>query len=220
MSTEATPEDFFALGLHPDALVSALAMVSRVAHVGGGAGTVAVTDTSSPLGVYDVRIQVVASGNPGVATVRWTLDAGLTWSATVTAPNGAPLVLGVTGLAVVFDGALVAGDLYSFTAVRALERHLNASNAKTRALLRRRFKAGIPAWDASVVEASVAQACVSILTQRGFNPKDGADKAVADRADTALKYLKDVGASIAHPDGMLDVLDTDPVAISDLRRED
>lgn len=216
----ATPDDFFALGLHPDALVSALAMVSRVAHVGGGAGVVSVTDTSSPLGVYDVRIQVVASGLPGAATVRWTLDAGLTWSATVTAPNGSPLVLDVTGLAVTFDGALVAGDLYSFTAVRALERHLDAANAKTRAILRRRFKGAIPAWDASVVEASVAQASLSILTQRGFNPKDGADAAISDRADTALKYLKDVGASIAHPDGMLDVVDTDPVAVSDLRRED
>lgn len=220
MSTEATPEDFFALGLHPDALTSALAQVSRVAHVGGGAGSVMVAEGASPLGVYDVRIQVVASGNPGVATVRWTLDAGLTWTGPVTAPSGAPLVLGVTGLAVTFDGALVAGDLYSFTAVRALERHLDAANAKTRAILRRRFKAGIPAWDASVVEASVAQACVSILTQRGFNPKDGADAAVSDRADTALKYLKDVGASIAHPDGMLDVTDTDPVAVSDPRRED
>lgn len=216
----ATPEDFFALGLHPDALVSALAMVSRVAHVGGGAGTVAVTDTSSPLGVYDVRIQVVASGLPGAATVRWTLDAGLTWTGPVTAPSGAPLVLGVTGLAVVFDGALVAGDLYSFTAVRALERHLDAANAKTRAILRRRFKGAMPAWDASVVEASVAQACLSILTQRGFNPKDGADKAIADRADSSMKYLKDVGASIAHPDGMLDVLDTDPVAVSDPPRDE
>lgn len=216
----ATPEDFFALGLHPDALTSALAQVSRVAHVGGGAGTVAVAEGASPLGVYDVRIQVVASGNPGVATVRWTLDAGLTWSATVTAPFGAPLVLGVTGLAVVFDGPLVAGDLYSFTAVRALERHLAASNAKTRALLRRRFKGAIPPWDASVVEASIAMACVSILTQRGFNPKDGADAAVSDRADTALKYLKDIGASIAHPDGMLEVTDTDPVAVSDLPRDE
>lgn len=216
----ATPDDFFALGLHPDALVSALAMVSRVAHVGGGAGVVSVAEGASPLGVYDVRIQVVAPGNPGVATVRWTLDAGLTWSATVTAPNGAPLVLGVTGMAVTFDGALVAGDLYSFTAVRALERHLDAANAKTRAILRRRFKGAIPAWDASVVEASVAQASLSILTQRGFNPRDGADAAISDRADTALKYLKDVGASIAHPDGMLEVTDTDPVAVSDLRRED
>lgn len=216
----ATPDDFFALGLHPDALVSALAMVSRVAHVGGGAGVVSVAEGASPLGVYDVRIQVVAPGNPGVATVRWTLDAGLTWSATVTAPNGSPLVLDVTGLAVTFDGPLVAGDLYSFTAVRALERHLDAANAKTRAILRRRFKGAIPAWDASVVEASVAQASLSILTQRGFNPKDGADAAISDRADTALKYLKDVGASIAHPDGMLDVVDTDPVAVSDLRRED
>lgn len=216
----ATPDDFFALGLHPDAIVSALAMVSRVAHVGGGSGVVSVAEGASPLGVYDVRIQVVAPGNPGVATVRWTLDAGLTWSATVTAPNGSPLVLDVTGLAVTFDGALVAGDLYSFTAVRALERHLDAANAKTRAILRRRFKGAIPAWDASVVEASVAQASLSILTQRGFNPKDGADAAISDRADTALKYLKDVGASIAHPDGMLDVVDTDPVAVSDLRRED
>lgn len=216
----ATPDDFFALGLHPDAIVSALAMVSRVAHVGGGSGVVSVAEGASPLGVYDVRIQVVAPGNPGVATVRWTLDAGLTWSATVTAPNGSPLVLDVTGLAVTFDGALVAGDLYSFTAVRALERHLDAANAKTRAILRRRFKGAIPAWDASVVEASVAQASLSILTQRGFNPRDGADAAISDRADTALKYLKDVGASIAHPDGMLEVTDTDPVAVSDLRRED
>ena len=70
VATEATPDDFFALGLHPDALTSALAMVSRVAHVGGGSGRVATTEDSSPLGVYDVRIQVVTPGAPGAATVR------------------------------------------------------------------------------------------------------------------------------------------------------
>lgn len=222
MATAATADDFFAVGLHPDTIAGAEGAISRVTQVGGGACVVAVTETSRPLGVYDVRVQVVTSGAPGTATVRWTLDAGATWSATVTAPAAlAPLVIGVTGCAVTFDGALHAGDLYSFTAVRALERHLAAANAKVRAYLRRRFGAeGLPSWDESLIASAVFIAALPLLVQRGFDPKNPGDKAVADRADEAVTYVKDVGASIAHPDGSLDDTETAPVAFSDAPREE
>lgn len=220
MATAATPEDFFALGLHPDAVLAAQAMVSRVTHVGGGAGVVAVAEGSTPLGVYDVRIQVRTSGAPGAATVRWTLDEGATWSADVVAPaGGAPLVIGATGMAVTFDGALVALDLYTFVAARALERHLSASNAKITAYLRRRFPRGLPSWDDSLVAASVFDASLSFLIQRGFDPRNPGDKAVADRAEAGVQFVKDVGANIAHPDNALAETVTSPRVYSDPREE-
>lgn len=221
MATEATADDFYALGLPPDTIAAAQASVSRVAHVGSGAGTVATTEGSAPLGVYDVRIQVVTSGVPGVATVRWSLDRGATWTSPVVAPaSSVPLVIGATGTAVIFDGALVALDLYSFIATRALERHLSASNAKVRSYLRRRFRDGLPAWDDALINAACSEAALGLITQRGFDPKNPGDKAIADRAKAGLDFVKDVGDSIAHPEGALDVTDTEPVALSDPRRED
>lgn len=218
MAAEAIAADFYALGLHPDTIASALAQVSRVEHTGGGAGVM--VPEGSPLGVYDVRVQVVSSGAPGAATVRWSFDAGATWTIPAVAPLDAPLVLGASGMAVRFEGAFVAGDLYAFTAVRALERHLSAANATARAHLRRRFREGLPAWDDSIIAAAVSLAALSLLTQRGFDPRNPGDKAVADRAAEGIKYLKDVGASIAHPDGAIEALDTAPVAFSDPPRED
>jgi phage gp36-like protein len=221
VASEATDLDFYALGLHPDAVADAQAMVSRVSHVGSNAGSVVVAEGSAPLGTYDVRLQVVASGAPGTATVRWSLDKGVTWSATVTAPAAsAPLVIGATGMAVVFAGALVAGDLYSFVAARALERHLSAANAKVRSYLRRRFKTDLASWDDSLIAAAVSIAALSLLTQRGFDPKNPGDQAVADRASDGTKFVKDVGASIAHPEGVLDVTDTAPEVFSDEARGD
>lgn len=218
MANAATVDDFYALGLPPDAIASAENSISRVTHTGSGAGTV--TAGGAPLGVYDVRIQVVTSGLPGAATVRWTFDAGATWSSTVTAPSGAALVLGVSGLTATFEGALVANDLYSFVGSRALERHLAAGNAKIRAYLRRRFPDGLAAWDDSLLDAACAVTALAIITQRGFDPRNPGDKAIADRAKAGLEYAQDVGASIAHPDTTLDVTDTAPVALSDTPRED
>lgn len=222
MATAATVDDFFALGLHPDTVTAAQSMVSRVAHVGAGAGVVTVDPESAPLGVYDIRVQVVTSGLPGVATVRWSLDAGVTWAGPVVAPAASvPLVLGVTGMAVVFGaGALVALDLYSFTAVRAVERHLAVANAKIRARIRRRFPAGLAAWDEGMIAAAVFDAAHSLLTMRGFDPKNGADKAVQLRAESGAKYLDDVVAGRLHPDDAEALFDAAPVAYSDARRED
>lgn len=217
MATAATADDLFALGLHPDTIAAAQAQVSRVTHVGGGVGVVAVHESSSPLGVYQITVQVMTTGAPGAATVRYTLDNGVTWSSTVTAPSGSPLVLGASGMAVTFEGALTAGDTYAFVAVRAVERHLSAANAKVRAKLRRRFRADeLPSWDDSLVAASTAEAALSLLTQRGFDPRNPGDQAVATRAKEGMRYVDDVGAGLAHPDGALSITaDTAPVVLSD-----
>jgi hypothetical protein len=221
VATAASVEDFLAFGLHPDALAAALAQVSRVTHVGAGAGVMTVHESSAPLGVYDVRVQVVASGAPGAATVQWTINAGVTWAGPVVAPaGGAPLVLGATGLAVAFDGALVAGDLYTFAAVRALERHLAAANARMAARLRRRYPGGLPSWDDGILSAVVADAALSVLTMRGFDPKNGADKAVELRAKTGAEYVDDVLAARVHPEGAETNFDVAPAAFSEPRRED
>lgn len=218
MATAATADDLYALGLHPDTIAAAQAQVSRVTHVGGGVGVVAVHESSSPLGVYQITVQVMTTGAPGTATVRYTLDNSATWSSTVTAPSGSPLVLGASGMAVTVEGTLTAGDTYSFVAVRAVERHLAASNAKVRAKLRRRFRADeLPSWDDSLVAASTAEAALSLLTQRGFDPRNPGDAAVAARAKEGMRYVDDVGAGLAHPDGALSITaDTAPVVLSDL----
>lgn len=220
MATEATANDLFALGLHPDALTAAQAQVSRVQHTGAGAGVVAVHESSAPLGVYQIVIQVISGGAPGTAIVRYSLDGGATWSSNTLAPAGSPLVLGASGMAVVFTDTFVANDLYAFVAVRAVERHLSASNAKVRALLRRRFPEGLAAWDDSLIAASCFDASLSLLVQRGFDPRNPGDAAVATRAKDGIAFVKDVGAAIAHPDGALDVTGTAPVALSDPPRDD
>lgn len=223
MATAATPDDLFALGLHPDTIAAAQAQVSRVHHVGAGAGVVAVHESSAPLGVYQITVQVMGAGAPGTGTVRYTTDGGATWSATVTAPADlTPLVLATSGMAVTFDGALVVGDLYSFVAVRAVERHLSASNAKVRAKLRRRFRNDeLPSWDDGLIAASTAEASLSLLTQRGYDPRNPGDAAVATRAKNGMLYVDEVGDCLAHPDGALAITaDTAPEVFSDRRRED
>lgn len=222
MATEATAADLYALGLHPDTIAAAQAQVSRVGHVGAGVGVVAVHESSAPLGVYDVRVQVLTSGALDAATVRYTLDGAVTWSAPVVAPAAAPLVLGASGMAVVFDGALTLGDLYSFVAVRAVERHLSAANAKVRGKLRRRFRNDeLASWDDGIIAAATAEASLSLLTQRGFDPRNAGDAAVATRAKEGMKYVDEIGANLAHPDGALAIVaDTAPVVYSEPRRGD
>lgn len=218
MATAATADDLFALGLHPDTIAAAQAQVSRVTHVGAGVGVVAVHESSSPLGVYQITVQVMTTGAPGAATVRYTIDNGATWSSTVTAPSGAPLVLGASGMAVTFEGAsFTAGDTYSLVAVRAVERHLSVSNAKVRAKLRRRFRRDeLASWDDSLIGASTAEAALSLLTQRGFDPRNAGDQAVATRAKEGMRYVDEVAACLAHPDGALDITsNTAPEVFSD-----
>ena len=170
--------------------------------------------------VSDACVRVA---DPPTATAAAAESECASWVATpapptVTAPAGSPLVLGASGMAVGFTGAsFTAGDLYSFVAARAVERHLAAANAKVRAKLRRRFPNDeLLSWDDSIVAASCSEAALSLLTQRGFDPRNPGDQAVATRAKEGMRYVDEVGASIAHPDGAINgATTTAPEALSD-----
>lgn len=86
---------------------------SSVSHVGGGAGTVAVTGT--PNDAYSVTVKVTLGGALGAAQFQYSLDGGNTLSATFVMPAGGSFVLPNTGLTLTLASTFVAGDLYAFT---------------------------------------------------------------------------------------------------------
>jgi len=90
----------------------------------GGDGTLASglsAGYSSPLNAYDAVVEIVDPGEQGVATFRYSLDGGDTWSQAITVPVGAPGVYDIpnTGVKLSWaDGTPVsfqAGDKWTFT---------------------------------------------------------------------------------------------------------
>lgn len=98
--------------------------------VAGAAGSVTKTATSTSTGTvtvagaaydaYVVQVQIRSTGALGVATFRYTLDNGLTYSPDITVPSGGSYVIANTNLTLTFTpggGPILfeKGDLHAFT---------------------------------------------------------------------------------------------------------
>ncbi|MBE3574541.1 MAG: DUF2586 family protein [Firmicutes bacterium] len=87
------------------------------------AGTGNVTAAGAPLDAYDVIIEVLSSGSLNVATFRYSLDGGDTYSKEITVPAGGSYPIDGTGLTLSFTAdntnpgnSFLAGDRYAFKA--------------------------------------------------------------------------------------------------------
>ncbi len=194
----AAVPDFLRGGLAGSALKTAPTDLGPVTVVGAGTGAV------TPGGTLDVGalrtatatidVQVIVEGMPGTATFRWRLNGGA-WSAAAAtpapAPGGAPVPapLGATGLSASFAGALTAADVWSFPAVSCVQQALNAWNARMDAVYLKRLGATPATWDAMAVQRVVDAARRQVLTERGYNPENPSDKAIADAGDAAVAWF-------------------------------
>lgn len=72
-----------------------------------------VTLTGTPIAEFVTKIKVIAAGSIGTATIQYSVDDGVTYSATTTIPIAGTLSLGSTGLTMVFtDGPSGSGDSF------------------------------------------------------------------------------------------------------------
>lgn len=88
---------------------------------------------------------------------------------------------------------------------------LDAANAEVDGYLAGRFKLPLSVWGADLKMHVCARAAFTILTVRGYNPEDGADKAIEDRSKAAEKWLK----GIADGDITPNVTDSSTVGSND-----
>lgn len=80
----------------------------------------AVTMTGQPNNAYQVRVEILSSGNLGVATFRWSTDGGATWSTALTVPSAGTFPIPGTALVIVFSegpsgsgSSFLVGDVFS-----------------------------------------------------------------------------------------------------------
>lgn len=137
MTDPAKAAELFGTGPLVNALMDSFAAGSRLIYAvraqGDVAGTISavtaaktgtgnMTVSGSPLDAYDVIVEIVDPGQRNVATFKYSLDGGDTWSQKVTVPaNGSYAVPG-TGLALAFTedatnppNSFKSGDRYTFT---------------------------------------------------------------------------------------------------------
>ena len=137
VTTPAAVEDTFGDGPLAEALAYGLSVAGGpqwgcrlTGTVVGAAGAVTATRVSTSTGLitvagaafdaYEVVVEIMASGTVAVATFRFSLDGGDTWSATITVPSGGTYAIARTNLTLTFvPGAgpimFERGDKHAFT---------------------------------------------------------------------------------------------------------
>lgn len=85
-----------------------------------GTGTVGwVTQVSSPLDGYDVRVAITTGGALGTAVFTYSVDGNNNVSAQILVPSGGAYAIPGTGVVLTFSGTSVALDTYAFATVTA-----------------------------------------------------------------------------------------------------
>lgn len=85
--------------------------------VTAGSGWVgSVTQASSPIDAYEVKLSVIKAGALGTATVSISLDAGNSTEYQTATPASGVMVIPGTGIVLTLSGTFVADDTYSFPA--------------------------------------------------------------------------------------------------------
>ena len=86
--------------------------VGEIAHNGDGTGTVAIS--GKPCNAYAVLVQIMESGALNAASMKYSIDGGLTYSEETTIPADGRVNLADTGLQLTFSGeSFTEGDIYS-----------------------------------------------------------------------------------------------------------
>lgn len=84
-----------------------------------GTGPAGVTQASSPVDAYDVRITIATAGAPGVGAFTYSVDGGNVTSGVIAIPGGGVYSIPGTGVVLTFAGTFTAGDVYSFATTAA-----------------------------------------------------------------------------------------------------
>jgi len=198
----------FAAATYVSTKVCTIGVDGTVTNGSGWVGVV--TQVSSPLDNYFVKLTVVTAGALGAAVVSASLDNGLTTLPNIPIPSGGVVVLPNTGLVLTFANTFVEGNTYSFrcatvgfsttdvnncvNAVRAL------TNAPQVALL---HCIGLPSSAAAAIAVASAleTQCANAKTQNGKFWQAMCEAPSAAAGDTV------VAASVA----IADTADTDTV---------
>ncbi len=82
------------------------------------------------------------------------------------------------------------------------QKSLDAASALADSYFRQRYGQGLPfrRWGDDVRSTVCQLAAYDLLITRGFNPAAGADMHIAERAETARAWLRDVARQMATPD--------------------
>lgn len=196
----ATVADFLGFGLPAEALRTARTKQAPVTATGAGVGLVVPGGALDVGALYvaelAVLVEVVAGGAPGTATWRWSADAGVTWSTAAATPASnttaalAHPTSGVaTGLTLRFVGTQTASGRYAWTARSCVGDALRANNEEACGALADRF-----GWPLSVVPTNVvrdvcAMTAADVAAVIGYNPTEGADRLLEQRAKLARERL-------------------------------
>lgn len=152
--------DLFGTGPLADALYDSFAAGARTIYavratgdIDGEIGAVAATKTGTgnltvtgtPLDAYELLVLIVDSGGKNVATFRYSLDGGDTWSPKITVPTALTYAIAGTGLTLTFTEAVTnpensfkADDQYAYT-VKAPSSSVNSVNSAITALLSSKY---------------------------------------------------------------------------------
>jgi hypothetical protein len=199
--------DFLSLGLPAEALRRARTIQAPVTTTGAGAGVVTPSGALDVAAVFrtslDVRVEIVLGGAVGVATWRWSADAGSTWSSTVTtSTTPARLVIPSTptdtGLVVAFGGTLVTSAVYTWTATSCVAAALRAANEEAYRYLSRTRTPPFDPVSTDVVRDACALAAADVMAVVGYNP-DGSDALLERRAEAARKRFREARDGEVNP---------------------
>lgn len=192
-----------ALGLNEGALRALRGFFGTITQTGSGTGTV--TPGGSPAGIYALRVRVSTGGALGAAAVEISLDGGTSYRAPVTVPSGGVLAVSATassiasGLTLTFAGAFTLDDVYACDAASRVEMALDAASDWLDGFLARQFTLPLLTWGSDVSGTAAADAALTILTARGYNPNEGADVAIRERRDDAARWAELVARGAVIP---------------------
>jgi Protein of unknown function (DUF2586) len=121
LATQALTQITFPAGTYVAGDVYAIPTSGVVTRF-SGTGTPIPTITSSPVDAYSVQVSIKSSATVGASpapTFTYSLDGGNSVSPVTSVPTSGVFVIPGAGIILTFAGALVSGDLYSFTTVPA-----------------------------------------------------------------------------------------------------
>lgn len=118
-------QDFFTKA-PSDAVIIAIPSAKDIAgHIGNitktGTGVATATVQGNPNYDSEVTLEIVTTGEANIATCRYSIDGGDSYSETITIPINGELAISDTGIKIVFsnyeeNNSFVAGDKYTFKA--------------------------------------------------------------------------------------------------------
>lgn len=156
-----------------------------------------------PWDTYQIRVEIVTGGAPGVASARGSLNGGTTWQPTTTIAEDGSWLLDESGLLLGFGGTQAALDAWTLTTTEA------AAQAQVRRIagaeicrwFRQRGLTPPTEWGDDFTEINAVLAAWRLLEgKRGFESDTEQRRGLLARVDKAWKDLYEIGEEIQQTD--------------------